>query len=249
MTRPTSVTDVLLSLARSDERAIVFTRIDGPDTGMKCVFLLDRNETVGREIDGLAARVAEVRRTGLIEHEGSQLFAEVLGPPPRLVVVGAVDTGDALCAAARALGWRTICVDARARFATPERMPHADEIIVEWPEEAFARIRPDHNSAVVVLTHDEKFDIPALAGALRSDAFYVGALGSRRAQTKRRERLLEAGLSEEELERIHGPCGLDIGAISPAETALSILAEILAVSAGRSGGPLRTAAGRIHVER
>ena len=128
-------------------------------------------------------------------------------------------------------------------------MPHADEIIVDWPEEALARIRPDHSSAVVVLTHDEKFDIPALAGALRSDAFYVGALGSRRAQTRRRERLLEAGLSEEELERIHGPCGLDIGAMSPAETALSILAEILAVSAGRSGGPLRTAAGRIHVER
>ena len=128
-------------------------------------------------------------------------------------------------------------------------MPSADEIIVEWPEEALERIRPDRNTAVVVLTHDEKFDVPALKASLATDAFYVGALGSRTAQARRRERLLAAGVSEEALERIQGPCGLDIGAISPPETALSILAEILAVSAGRPGGPLRTSAGRIHVER
>jgi xanthine dehydrogenase accessory factor len=190
-----------------------------------------------------------VRRSGLLEHEGLKVFAEVYGPPPRLVVVGAVDTGEALCAAAKRVGWRTICVDARAQYATPERVPSADEIVVDWPEPAFAQIRPDRDTAVVVLTHDDKFDIPALAVALRTDAFYVGALGSRRAQAKRRERLLEAGVTEEQLHRLRGPAGLDIGAESPAETAVSILGEALALRAGRLGGPLREAAGRIHVER
>jgi xanthine dehydrogenase accessory factor len=244
-----SLTDILLSLARGDERAVVFTRIDGPDAGSKLIVFLDRGESHGSDAGGLGARATEIRRTGLIEHEGAQVFAEVYGPPPRLVVIGAVDTGEALCAAARAIGWRTICVDARRQFATPERMPSADEIDVDWPEAALARIRPDANTAVVVLTHDEKFDVPALKAALATDAFYVGALGSRTAQARRRERLLEAGVPAPALERIQGPCGLDIGAVSPPETALSILAEILAVSAGRPGGPLRTSAGRIHVER
>lgn len=244
-----SLTDVLLSLAHGDERAVVFTAIEGPDAGSKLVVLLDREETHGKDPGGLASLAPDVRRSGLIEHEGEKVFAEVFGPPPRLVVIGAVDTSEALCAAAHAIGWRTICVDARGRFATPERMPSADEIVVEWPEEALAQIRPDRDTAVVVLTHDEKFDLPALKAALETDAFYIGALGSRTAQARRRERLLEAGVPADALGRIQGPCGLDIGAVSPPETALSILAEILAVSAGRPGGPLRTSAGRIHVER
>ena len=118
-----------------------------------------------------------------------------------------------------------------------------------WPEEALAQVRPDYQTAVVVLTHDDKFDVPAIKGALETDAFYVGALGSRRNQERRRERLLEAGVSEEELTRVAGPCGLDIGAETPAETALAILGEILAVRARRSGGPLRLSKGRIHVEQ
>ena len=127
-------------------------------------------------------------------------------------------------------------------------MPSADELVVGWPDEVLARIVPDHATAVVVLTHDDRFDVPALAGALESDAFYVGAIGSRRNQARRRERLLEAGVPEEAVDRISGPAGLDIGADTPGETALSILAEILAVRAGRSGGPLKDAAGRIHAE-
>ena len=177
-----------------------------------------------------------------------KVFAELYGPPPRLVVVGAVDTGEALCAAAKLLGWHTICVDARATFATPERVPSADELIVAWPDEALARVRPDHGTAVVVLTHDDKFDVPALRSALGTEAFYVGAIGSRRTQARRREHLLEAGVAEEQLARIHGPTGLDIGADSPAETAFSILAEALAVRSGRSGRQLTTSADRIHVE-
>jgi xanthine dehydrogenase accessory factor len=245
-----TLTDQLLVLAHGDERAVLFTVVEGDrELGRKVLVLLDREQVIGDDPLGLAPLAAEQRRNGLLELEGLRVFAEVFGPPPRLVVVGAVDTGEALCAAAKKVGWRAICVDARGQYATPERVPSADEIIVEWPEPAFARIRPDRDTAVVVLTHDDKFDIPALAAALRSDAFYVGALGSRRAQEKRRERLLEAGVTEEQLDRLRGPAGLDIGAESPAETAVSILGEALALRAGRLGGPLREAAGRIHVER
>jgi len=127
-------------------------------------------------------------------------------------------------------------------------MPSADELIVEWPEEATARVAPDHQTAIIVLTHDAKFDQPALQAALATEAFYIGALGSRRNQEKRRARLLEVGVPEASLERIAGPCGLDIGAESQEETALSILGEILAVRAGRSGGFLRDAKRRIHAQ-
>ena len=186
-------------------------------------------------------------RTTVLDDEGRE-FVEEYGPPPLLLVFGAVDTAEALCKAAKQLGWRTIVADARSKFATAERIPSADELLVEWPDEVLARAEPDPWTAVVVLTHEDRFDIPALGGALRSDAFYVGALGARRNQERRRERLLEVGLSEEEIDRIAGPVGLDIGAETPAETAVSILAEILAVRAGRSGGSLKRSKGRIHAE-
>ncbi len=198
--------------------------------------------------DPLADELLRGGHSKVVELDGRRTFAEVFGPAPRLLVFGAVDTAEALCAAAKRLGWRTIVADARGRFATAERIPSADELIVAWPEDVLERVQPDHATAVVVLTHDEKFDLPALAGTLETDAFYVGALGSRRNQEKRRERLLDAGVSEEALERIHGPAGLDLGAHTPAETALSILAEILAVRAGRAGGALRESTQRIHAE-
>jgi xanthine dehydrogenase accessory factor len=198
--------------------------------------------------DPLAEELLRGGHSRVVDLEGRRVFADVLGPPPRLLVFGAVDTAEALCRAAKALGWRTVVADARGRFATAERVPSADELIVAWPEEALARVRPDHATAVLVLTHDEKFDIPALVGTLETDAFYIGALGSRRNQAKRRERLLDEGVSEDALERIHGPAGLDLGAHTPEETAVSMLAEILAVRSGRSGGPLRESAQRIHAE-
>ena len=186
-------------------------------------------------------------RTTVLDDEGRE-FVEEYGPPPLLLVFGAVDTAEVLCKAAKQLGWRTVVADARSKFATAERIPSADELLVEWPDEVLARAEPDPWTAVVVLTHEDRFDIPALVGALRSDAFYVGALGARKNQERRRERLLEEGLSEEEIDRIAGPVGLDIGAETPAETAVSILAEILAVRAGRSGGSLKRSKGRIHAE-
>ena len=208
---------------------VIFTVIDGDRAGERWV------STNG-----------EVTRTQVLEQDGEQVFAEVLGPPPRLLVFGAVDLAEALCRAAKGLGWRTVVADARARFATPERIPSADELLVAWPEDALQRFEPDDRTAVVVLTHEDRWDVPALAGALASNAFYVGALGSRRTQARRREQLLETGVSEEQLERLCGPAGLDLGAGTPAETALSILAEILAVRAGREGGRLRASGERIH---
>jgi xanthine dehydrogenase accessory factor len=186
-------------------------------------------------------------RTSVLDDEGRE-FVEEFGPPPLLLVFGAVDTAEALCKAAKELGWRTVVADARGKFATPERIPSADQLRVEWPEEVLAHVQPDEETAIVVLTHEDRFDIPALQGALETGAFYVGALGARRNQARRRERLLELGVSEDDIDRIAGPSGLDIGAHSPAETAVSILAEILAVRAGRSGGRLKESKGRIHAE-
>ena len=244
-----SVADRLLELAHTDERAVVYTVVEGPGRGSKLLVLLDRDEVVGEGPDELVALAPEIRRNHVFELGEAKIFAEVYGPPPRLVVVGAVDTAEALCALARGIGWHTVCVDARAAFATPERIPSAGELVVAWPEDAFERMPLDRDTAVVTLAHDDRFDIPTLVAALRSDCFYIGAIGSRRTQERRRERLLAEGLTEAELERIHGPAGLDIGAESPAETALAILAEALAVRVARTGLPLRGTAQRIHVER
>ena len=240
----------LAAVRAEDGRAVLFTVLEGEHAGSK-LLAVEGGESLGdgpEEILGLADDVLRGGRNRLLDLDGSRVFAEWYGPPPRLFVYGAVDTAEALCAAARLLGWRTIVADARARFATRERIPSADELLVFWPDEAFARVAPDHQTAVVVLKHDDKFDEPALAAALASEAFYVGALGSRRNQERRRERLLEGGVAEVELDRISGPSGLDVGAETQEETAISILGEILAVRAGRGGGRLRDSPRRIHAD-
>jgi xanthine dehydrogenase accessory factor len=241
----------LLQAIERDERAVLFTVIEGEPLGAHELVLEGgerHGDGVPEEALAQADQLIREHRNRILELGDAKVFAEVYGPPPRLLIYGAVDTAEAMCAAAKLLGWRTIVADARAKFATAERLPSADEIVVEWPEEALARVSPDHATAVVVLTHDDKFDVPALKAALESEAFYVGALGSRRNQERRRERLIEAGVDEEAIERIAGPCGLDIGAESQPETALSILAEALAVRMGRDGGKLKESKKRIHAE-
>jgi xanthine dehydrogenase accessory factor len=205
-------------------------------------------EGVGERLHDEELELAARRRgqSHVIELEGRTVLADVNAPPPRLFVYGAVDTAEALCRAAKLLGWRTIVADARASFATPERIPSADELLLLWPDEAMEHAQLDLGTAVVVLTHDDKFDLPMIRGALAGDAFYVGWIGSRRNQERRRGLLRDEGLTDDELDRISGPSGLDIGAGSPSETAVSILAEILAVRAGRDGGRLREAKTRIH---
>jgi xanthine dehydrogenase accessory factor len=223
------------NVARNEERAVWLTDLE--DGSQRFV------------MHGDDPRADELMRGGhsrIVELDGRRVFADVFGPPPRLLVYGAIDTAEALCAAAKAIGWRTIFADARGKFATRERMPSADELLVSWPEETLAHVQPDDATAVVVLTHDDKFDLPLLVAALAGPAFYVGAIGSRRNQERRRELLLDVGVDESALERLSGPAGLDIGAQTPAETAVSILAEIMAVRAGRDGTALREGRGRIH---
>ena len=226
--------DVFVEPYRDDDGDVVLTVVAGDEIGEK---LHDP------DLEQAARRRG---RSHVFEHEGRTVFADVSVPPPRLFVYGAADTAEALCAAAKLLGWRTIVADARPRFATAERIPSADELLVLWPDEALAQVAPDAATAVVVLTHDDKFDLPLVRGALATEAFYLGWLGSRRNQERRRGLLLEEGVAEDDLARVSGPAGLDLGAGSREETAVSILAEILAVRAGRSGGPLRAAGTRIH---
>jgi len=241
----------LAALREEGRRAVLFTVVEGSAVGAKAL-VVEGGETIGdgvpEEALGQFDELVRRGRSRIVEVEGGRVFAEWYGPPPRVLVYGAVDTAEALARAAKLLGWTAIVADARATFLTRERMPSADTLIAKWPEEAIAEVAPDHQTAIVVLTHDDKFDEPALIAALDTEAFYIGALGSRRNQERRRERLLEAGVPEEKLARIQGPCGLDIGADTQPETALSILAEILAVRAERPGGPLRGAKQRIHVE-
>ncbi len=205
-------------------------------------------EGVGERLDDPELLEAARRRgrSHVLELGDRTVLADVTAPPTRLFVYGATDTAEALCRMAKLLGWTAVVADARASFATAERIPSADELILEWPDEALTHVQPDLGTAVVVLTHDDKFDLPLIHGALASDAFYVGWIGSRRNQERRRGLLREAGLADEELDRISGPSGLDIGADTPAETAVSILAEIIATRAGREGGRLRDRDSRIH---
>jgi xanthine dehydrogenase accessory factor len=239
----------LSELAVAGERGVLLTVIDGDDAGTKLLWIESGGgDALPPELEASAHEVVRAGRNRLLEADGRRVFAEVYGPPPRLLIYGAVDTAESLCRAAKLVGWTAIAADARPMFATKARIPSADQLIVAWPDEAFAEVRPDHQTAVLVLTHEDKFDRPALIAALRTEAFYIGALGSRRNQERRRARMLEAGVDEDALDRISGPCGLDIGAEAQEETAVSIIAEILAVRAGREGGRLREARQRIHAQ-
>jgi xanthine dehydrogenase accessory factor len=176
-----------------------------------------------------------------IDLAGRSLFVEAFPVRPRLVVVGAVEVARILVRLASELGYETVVIDGRAAFATPERFPPdtVDRLIVGWPDEVADEIGLGPNDAVAVLTHDVKFDEPAIVEALRRGCRYVGAVGSRKTQADRRARLREAGLSDAELEYLRGPIGLDLGGRAPAETALAILAEVIASRYGGSGAPMR----------
>jgi xanthine dehydrogenase accessory factor len=171
-------------------------------------------------------RQLRMGKSGMIEVEGVQYFLTVQAPHPRIVVTGAVHISQAMAPMAKTLDLDLVIIDPRTAFATPERFPET-ELLAEWPDEAIGRIGLDSYTAFVALTHDPKIDDPGLEAALRSDCFYVGALGSRKTHARRIERLAAAGFDEAATGRIHAPIGLDIGAVSPAEIALAILAEIV----------------------
>jgi xanthine dehydrogenase accessory factor len=235
-----------LELDIASDATVLVTVLEGPQIGRKLLVRPGTGAVGGDDLPTLAEIAARVEHSGVLDWHGQKVFAEIFRPAPRLVIVGAIDIAEALASLASSTGWRTVCVDPRAAFATRERVPSAHELWIEWPDQALKTLDVDEETAVVVLLHDEKFIVPTLVSALAQQAFYVGVLGSRRAQSLWRSKLVVAGVAIEELARMHGPAGLDIGAATPTEVALSILAEILAVRSGRRGGFLRDGTGAIH---
>ena len=186
-----------------------------------------------------AARILDDGRSKTVEIAGRSYFVETFPVRPRIVVVGAVEVARSLVRYARELGYEVVVVDGRASFATPERFPDVDRLVVAWPDEGFETLDVGPNDAVAILSHDPKFDEPAIVEETRRACRYVGAVGSRKTQADRRARLREAGLGPEEIGRLRGPIGLDLGGRDPAETALAIMAEIVAARRGGSGVPMR----------
>ncbi len=232
-------------LAREDKRGALITDLSSGER-----WLVTADGPAPEGVDAAAVGAAEelmwLERSELQTIGEHEYFIDVTHPAPRLLAVGAVDFARQLCKVARAVGWRPFVIDPRGFFARPDRFPEAEQVVPAWPQEGFSRLGIDRATAIAILTHDPKLDDAALLAALQSDASYIGAMGSRRAQAKRRERLLEHGVSEEAMARISAPIGLDLGALTAEETALSIMGEIIAVRHGRAGGRLRDASGRIH---
>lgn len=235
-------------------RGAIATVFGGEQNGRSIVVDADAGTVTG-DLEGALRETAEATAAEAIAMETSRaldlegevtLFVESIHPAPRLVIVGAVDTAEAICRMAGTLGWRTAVVDPRGKFATAERIPSAGKILAAWPAKAYPELELEPADHLIVLTHDPKIDDPAISLALDAGVGYVGALGSRRTQEKRNARLLESGNSEEQIARIYGPVGLDIGAHTPAETAVAILAEVIGYRTGRSGAPLKATTGRIH---
>ena len=255
--------DALQAAVRDHRPAMLVTVVDGPGTGDK-LLLIEGEPTVGqladpdlhrvvlRDAEGaLAAGATSVRRYGACgeaNEEAVTVFFEAYAPPPRLLIFGAVDFTAALVRVAKVLGFHVTVCDAREVFATKARFPLADEVVVDWPnrhlESVGAGLGP--RDAVCVLTHDAKFDVPAIVAALGTKVGYLGAMGSRRTTEQRAERLREEGVTTEQMERLLAPIGLDLGARTPEETAVAICAEIIAHRTGKQAPRLSDGAGPIH---
>jgi xanthine dehydrogenase accessory factor len=220
--------DAVIAAGRDSRSVVLATDIK---SGTQLFFDGDRTEgDLALDEAGLAALRDSLRadRNRLIETAQGRVFIEVFSPPRRCFVIGAVHIAQPLVKVLALADYQAIVIDPRESFATEIRFPGL-ELSTEWPDEALERLRPDHRSAVVTLTHDPKLDDPALAVALRSQCFYIGALGSKRTHARRCDRLREMGFTDADLARIHGPIGLAIGATSPAEIAVSILAQMTQV--------------------
>ena len=243
--------------------------IDGPHIGSLLLVTPEgaQSGTLGNaELDRVVARDTqgelEAGRTS-VRHYGPQgqttpedlhntptlrVFIDTFSPPPMMVIFGAVDFTAALARVAKVLGYHVVVCDAREVFATRRRFPMADEVLVTWPTPLFTErgTRLTQRDAVCILTHDPKFDVPAVIGALATNVGYIGVMGSRKTHAKRVERLIEAGVTAEQMQRLMSPIGLDIGARTPEETAISICGEIIARRTGRGAPSLRDGDGPIH---
>jgi xanthine dehydrogenase accessory factor len=238
----------LRSVLINESPAVIGTVVRGPDQLLGREMLVrDDGDVTGTIANELDERVLDLAKEALSNgtsqrvmlNEAVEIFLEVILPPPTLIAVGGVHITIALMALAKTLGYRTVVVDPRSAFGSAERFPNVDQLIQAWPQEAFQQVPLTRSTAVAMLTHDPKLDDPALKIALPGPAFYVGALGSKTTQAKRRQRLLDEGLTEAQLNRLHGPIGLEIGAGTPEEIAMSIMAEIVAVRnrAGEAADP------------
>jgi len=216
--------------------AVLATIIRGPEEILGREILIREDESttgmLGYQWDKQVLKLVKESLANGISHRAMlsndvEVFLEVLLPSPTLVIVGGVHIAIALASLAKMLGYRTLMIDPRKAWGNKERFPHVDQLIQEWPHEAFEQVLMTRSTAIVMLTHDPKLDDPAVKIALSGPAFYVGALGSKNTQAKRRERLLKDGLTESQLAHLHGPIGLDIGAQSPEEIALAIMAEMV----------------------
>ena len=256
--------ETLRDAIRAEAPVAVATVANGPNLGAKLLVAPDggvQGSLGDPDLDRVVARDAlaelDVGRSatrhygphGEARQDEVEVFIESFAPPPRMVIFGAVDFTAALTRVAKVLGYRVTVCDARPVFATPQRFPMADEVIVDWPDRYLDEFGRDlgPRDAVCVLTHDHKFDVPAIVSALTTRVGYLGAMGSRRTHDERTVRLREAGVDDAGLARIMGPIGLDIGARTPEETAVSICAEIIALRTGRGVPSLRDTEGPIHV--
>jgi xanthine dehydrogenase accessory factor len=247
-----SAQSAFADVARSDDRAALVTAVGGPHAGQRLLVRADGSTegTLGdAALDAQAIEHANELMWAERSEQREELFIDVTAPAPRVLIFGAVEYANHLSHLARVTGWRPYVIDPRARFATPERFPDATEVVVAWPEKAIAHLGGlDRATYLAVLTHDPKIDDEVLTQALAGEPAYIGAMGSKRAQAERRERLLARGVDETDLARISAPVGLDLGATSAEEVALSIMAELVAVRYGRDGVRLsqRQGGGSIH---
>jgi xanthine dehydrogenase accessory factor len=216
----------------AERAAAILVTVEGAQAGGKRLVLGDEPRTDGRVEE--AAREALARgESTLVGEREERAFVLSLAPRPRMYVFGAVDHAAAVARMGRFLGYRVTVCDARAKFVTPERFPDVDELVVEWPDRFLASAPVDERTAICVLTHEERFDVPLLQVALRTPAGYIGAMGARRTNERRAERLRAEGVAEDELARIHAPIGLDIGSRTPEEVAVSVAAEVVGVTRGK----------------
>jgi xanthine dehydrogenase accessory factor len=253
----------LAQALHADTPVALVTRLDGAHAGAKLLVLDDDvagdlgtpglNFAAAREARALLAVGETAMRTFGEDGEPVgvevRLFIAAYAPKPVMYVFGAIDFSRAMARIGKYLGYHVTVVDARPVFATKQRIPDADEVIVAWPDDFLSKAPVDKRTALIVLTHDVKFDIPLLQVALRTPAGYIGAMGSRRTHANRIEELRRAGVTDAELARISAPIGLDIGARTPEETAISIAAEIIALREQRGGGRLSESTLPVHNER
>jgi xanthine dehydrogenase accessory factor len=234
-------------VAREDGRAALVTAVGGPHAGERLLVRADgsrEGSLGGGELEAQAVADANELMWEERSERRGDLFIDITAPPPRLFIFGAVEYGNHLAHIAHVMGWRPYVIDPRERFATRERFPDALEIVVAWPGPALEQLGGiDRATYLAVLSNDIKLDDEVLTLALQAEPAYIGAMGSTHAQDERRERLVAAGIPEEDLARISAPVGLDLGALSAPETALSIMAELVAVRYGRSGERLSRRSG------